>query len=97
MVFSSLTYLFAFLPLLLVCYYVLAYGRGMKNAVLLIFSLVFYSWGGVRLLPLLVGSIVMNWIFGLCVAQGKRWRKLFLVLAVTGNIGILFMFKWMTY
>ena len=97
MVFSSLTYLFAFLPLLLVCYYVLSPGRGVKNAVLLIFSLIFYAWGGLKLLPLLVGSIVMNWVFGLCAAQGRRWRRLALVLAVTGNVGILFVFKYLGF
>ena len=53
MVFSSLLFLYAFLPLNLL-FYVLARGIRMKNAVMLLFSLVFYAWGGVRLLPVLL-------------------------------------------
>ena len=54
MAFSSMTFLFGFLPLCLVCYFVLpARFRGARNFILLAFSLGFYCWCGVRLLPAL--------------------------------------------
>ena len=53
MVFSSLTFLFLFFPALFFAYFVLARTRGQKNGVLLLFSIVFYGWGGVKLLGLI--------------------------------------------
>ena len=55
MAFSSMSFLFGFLPAVLVCYFLLpARLRGLRNTVLLAFSLAFYCWGGIRLLPALL-------------------------------------------
>ena len=97
MVFSSLTYLFAFLPALTVCYFGLARRRDTRNFILLAFSLLFYSWGGWSLVPLLLLSITINWFFGQRVAADCPHRKLCLVLAVTGNLGLLFIFKYLGF
>lgn len=67
MSFGSMVFLFGFLPAVLVCYFLLpARWRTGRNTVLLIFSLAFYCWGGVALLPALLVSCVGNWGGGPC-------------------------------
>ena len=90
MVFSSLVFLLGFLPALLLVYFLIpARFRGLRNLVLLAFSLFFYFAGGPRHLPLMLLSIAVNYVGGLLC--GKR-RSLFLyrffaagLLAVLGN------------
>jgi len=94
MVFSSYTFLILFFPLLLMVYYgVPARFRQLRNGVLLVFSLVFYSCGGVYYLGLMAASILINWAGGLLVA-GKKHRRLFMVLAAVLNLGLLGWFKY---
>lgn len=96
MVFSSIVFLFAFLPAVLACYFLAAPGRTSKNYVLLFFSLLFYAWGGMRLVPLILYSIVSNYCFGRMVthpATKKRW----MILAVFSNIGVLVCFKYVSF
>ena len=62
MAFSSLAFLFGFLPLALLCYFLIpARFRTGRNTILLLFSLAFYCWGGMRLLPVLLVSCAVNW------------------------------------
>ena len=65
MVFSSSIFIFVFLPLVLFLYYIS--GKKLKNYVLLLASLFFYSWGGVSYLKILIVSIIINYIFGLLI------------------------------
>ena len=98
MVFSSLSFLFLFLPALLAVYYLVPrrYREG-RNAVLLLFSLGFYGCGGWRLLPLILVSIIMNYVFGRLAAPGRRRRKTALAAAVACNLGLLFVFKYLGF
>ena len=96
MVFSSSAYLFAFLPAVLCIYFLCPKVRSLRNLVLLLFSLLFYGWGGLRLLPLLGYSIVANYVFGLLVARPKG-KKLWLMLAVFANLGLLFCYKYLGF
>ena len=62
MAFGSMSFLFGFLPLTLLCYFLMPRRwRSGRNLVLLLFSLAFYCWGGVRLLPAFAVSCVGNW------------------------------------
>ena len=61
MVFSSLTFLFIFLPAVLLFYFLLP-GIRAKNAVLCLFSLVFYAWGEPVYVLLMIASILLNWL-----------------------------------
>lgn len=70
MVFTSIVFLFAFLPIILILYYILP-GR-MKNLVLLVGSLVFYTWGEPVYLILMVFSVLFNYILGLNIARNRR-------------------------
>ena len=93
--FSSLPFLFGFLPTVLVCYFLLpARWRTGRNTVLLIFSLAFYCWGGVALLPALLVSCVGNWAAALWAAPGRRGRKAVYGIALAGNLLMLGYFKY---
>ena len=95
MVFSSLLFLFRFLPAALLLYYITP--RRFKNFTLLVVSLIFYSWGEVRYLPTMIASMVIDYSCGQGIrvfGANKKLRKLFLLLSVTLNLGILFTFKY---
>ena len=82
MVFSNLFFLYFFLPLNLICYF-LAKSIHVRNGILIVFSLFFYAWGEPRYVPLLVGMVLINWIFGLMIEK-YRGQK----LAKAGLIGL---------
>jgi alginate O-acetyltransferase complex protein AlgI len=91
MVFSSVTFLCIFLPIVFLLHVVLPNGR-LRNAVLILASIVFYAYGEPVYVLLLLVSVILNYLFGLGVA-GKR-KKLFLTAAVIINVGLLFVFKY---
>jgi alginate O-acetyltransferase complex protein AlgI len=95
MVFSSPIFLFLFLPVVLAIY-VLMPGLKAKNNWLLLMSLMFYAWGEVLFIFLLLGSTVMNYYLGLWVDRTEDIgrRKLAVGLAVAANIGLLAFFKY---
>lgn len=95
MAFSSMTFLFGFLPLVFICTFLLpSKWRKARNLVLLLFSLAFYAWGGLRLLPVLLVSCLMNWGAGLLVQPGKAHRKALFVLTILLNVGMLGYYKY---
>ena len=89
MVFSSLTFLFYFLPVFLLRYYALPW----PNMVLLAASLVFYAWGEPRFVPLLLLSALLNYGFGLLVTRDRRW----LIPGVALNLALLCWFKYLDF
>ena len=95
MVFSSLFFLFAFLPLNLLLYS-LVKSVPARNAVLLVFSLVFYAWGEPVYMLLLIGMAFFDWLFAQLMATGRN-RKLWLWLAVTVNLGTIGVFKYLNF
>ena len=94
MVFSSLTFLFVFLPLTIFCYF-LAGSRG-KNFILLTASLLFYAWGEAFYVFLMLGSIAFNYTVGLLLnkAGSKKTRQRILAFGVAINILSLGFFKY---
>ncbi len=95
MVFSSLLFLFYFLPAVLVVYFIVP--RKAKNIVLLIFSLFFYAWGEPVYILLMMFSICMDFFLGLWlerVRQNRDRAKKVLVLAVVLNVALLAFFKY---
>lgn len=98
MVFSSILFLYYFLPLVLVCYFVSP--KCMKNTVLFVSSLIFYAWGEPVYIFLMLFSIAFNYFAVLLMDKfGNRlWiRRLFLIIAVTADLGILGFYKYMGY
>ncbi|MBQ7726774.1 MAG: MBOAT family protein [Clostridia bacterium] len=94
MVFSSAVFLFGFLPVLLFLYFVSP--QKLKNGVLLVFSLLFYYVGGVGAIAVLLAVVGMDYVFALAIVRGRH-PKWWLILAVTGNIGLLFYYKYFNF
>ncbi len=95
MVFSSLLFLFYFLPAVLVVYFIVP--RKAKNVVLLIFSLFFYAWGEPVYILLMMFSICLDFFLGLWLEQVRQNRsraKKVLALAVVLNVALLAFFKY---
>ena len=97
MVFSSILFLFFFLPCLALCYFLLpARLRRGRNLVLLGFSLFFYACAGVRALPLILGSILLDYVVGRALELSRRPR-LWLGAGVALHLGLLFWFKYAVF
>lgn len=107
MLFVSPIFLFAFLPVMLGLYYLLRGKRTAQNLLLFLGSLFFYAWGEYWFTRILVISILFNWFIALIIGKsldkdagkGKRsgFRKVMLMLAVTANLGLLFVFKYLCF
>lgn len=91
MLFSSISFLYYFLPLLLLIYFIVP--SKWKNIVLLIFSFLFYFYGEQQYILILLLSCLMNYIFGLWVEKGKH-KKGILWFAIVSNLGLLIYFKY---
>ena len=94
MVFSSLVFLYAFLPATLLVYFLVP--KVLKNGILFLFSLVFYAWGEPRNLPLILLSIAQGYGIGLLIARcrSRKWAKFWLVVSIVLSLGILTCFKY---
>lgn len=94
MVFSSLTFLFLYLPLVLLVYF--AVPKKMKNAILFIFSLIFYAWGEPIYVGLMIFSTVLDYCCGKAVDKyrGTKKAKIGLLVSVFVNLGLLCLFKY---
>lgn len=97
MVFSSVIFLFFFLPLTLLSYYVVP--RSFRNLVLLLASLVFYAWGEGLFLFIMLFSILFNYVFGLLIEKfkGVGLSKVFLVFAIFLNLSLLSIYKYINF
>lgn len=94
MVFSGLTFLLLFLPLVLLVYF--AVPKKFKNAVLFIFSLIFYAWGEPIYMILMIFSTALDYTCGRAVEKyrGTSKAKIGLVVSMCANLGLLCVFKY---
>ena len=94
MVFSSITFLFYFLPIVLALYYLVP--NKFKNLILLISSFIFYFYGEPKYVLLMAFSIISTYICGILVDKyrGTKTSKLFLILEIIISIGLLIYFKY---
>ena len=94
MLFSSVTFLYYFLPAVLILYFLAP--RKLKNTVLLLSSLVFYGWGEPKLLFLMVFTIAMFYFCGLMIGRSEtqKGKKLWLTVSIVISIGLLAVFKY---
>ena len=95
MVFSDLFVLYVFLPLCMVFYFLTKNIR-YRNAVLIVFSIIFYAWGEMLGVFLLIGSILVNFLFGLLIDKwrGTKLAKLPVAMSLVFSLGLLCMFKY---
>ena len=94
MIFSSIPFLYYFLPAVLLVYFLAPWK--LKNAVLLFASLFFYGWGEPKMLALMVFTIVLFYGCGLAIGKAgtKRWKQVWLAVSVVVSIGLLGLFKY---
>lgn len=97
MVFSSLLFLFRFLPIVLLAYYVAP--RKLRNLVLFLMSLIFYAWGEPVYVVLMLFSTIVDYIHGRLIARCKergnlRLARCFVISSVIINLGLLGFFKY---
>ena len=94
MLFSSVTFLYYFLPAVLLTYFLAP--RCLKNTVLLVFSLAFYGWGEPKLLFLMIFTIAMFYFCGLMIERRKTQtgKKAWLTVSIVISIGLLGLFKY---
>lgn len=94
MVFSSIPFLYYFLPLVLILYFIVP--DRLKNLVLLLASLFFYGWGEPSYVPLMLCSILLGYVFGLLIERYRegKWGRVLLALSVLSNVAILGYFKY---
>lgn len=98
MVFSSILFIFRFLPIAFLIYYLTPYR--LKNFIILILSLFFYSWGEPKYFPIMIASILVDFIASRCIERfrsNKALRVSFLTLSIFFNMGMLFFFKYANF
>ena len=97
MVFSSLVFLFFFLAIHLAVYHLV--DKKYRNIVLLVSSLIFYSWGGPRYLVLLMGNTLASWLFALGIQRTDdvRIKKLMMAGECVVLLGVLAIFKYLGF
>ncbi len=99
MVFSSVIFIFAFLPFTMTGYFIIR--KELRNAFLLVMSLLFYAWGEPKFVFVMIASIVANYIMGLLIDKTKNGalfeRRLVLLVAVVLNLSILFYYKYFDF
>lgn len=102
MLFSSMLFIWIFLPVVIIGNFILSVIKykseerkiKAKNLLLLVASLVFYAWGSVNYLFIMLSSIILNYVGGRIVGSAKEHRKAKLLLIIAVNLGILFVFKY---
>lgn len=101
MLFSSTTFIYLFLPIVLFFNFVVfKKSRLLQNIFLLFSSLFFYAWGEPKFVLIMIASIIVNWFFGLIISkkrESEKISKLIIALDVLLNLGILFVFKYLTF
>ena len=98
MLFSSIPFLFYFLPCVFILYLIAP--KCLKNTVLLLSSLVFYAWGEPRYVIWMLLAITLGYIFGLLIErfkEKKRISKLFMILSVASSLAMLGYFKYVDF
>ena len=94
MIFSSILFIYYFLPLLIIIYYLIP--TKYKNLVLLIFSLIFYFLGEPKYIIVLLLSCIINYILSKKIETSKH-KKIYLIISLIYNIGQLLIFKYTNF
>ena len=94
MLFSSIPFLYYFLPAVLILYFLAP--KSLKNTVLLVFSLVFYAWGEPKYVLLMIFSILLFYGCGLAIGRAEKqtWKKFWLTVSVVSSVALLGLFKY---
>ena len=99
MIFSSVFFLFAFLPVAIICYYgqYRLFKNRLRNLTLLTFSYLFYLFGAPDFILFLAGSTLFDYVMGHLMDRLERQKRLWLTLSVVVNLGLLAWFKYANF
>ncbi len=94
MLFSSIPFLYYFLPAVLLVYFLVP--KVLKNSVLLLSSLVFYAWGEPKYVFLMIATIALFYFCGRGIGWARRqaWKRVWLIVSIVISIGLLAIFKY---
>ena len=94
MLFSSIPFLYYFLPIVLIVYFLVP--KVAKNAVLLVSSLIFYAWGEPKYVFLMIATIALFYFCGLAIGKAEKqsWKKFWLIVSVVISLALLAIFKY---
>ena len=95
MLFSSMTFVFLFLPILCVLY--LCTKKELHNPILLVASILFYAWGEPKYLAIMLLTIIVNYAGALAIEKFEKHKKLALILTVIADLGFLAYFKYFNF
>ena len=98
MVFSSIIFLFYFLPALIILYFIAP--KKLKNLVMIIGSFVFYAWGEIRFLPIMLALSVEDYVCARLMEkhrENKKRRRLYMLISVISNLSVLIFFKYANF
>lgn len=98
MVFSSVSFLFYFLPAFIILYYIVP--EKFKNLVMIVASFVFYAWGEIRFLPIMLLLSVEDFVCAKLMEKHRdndRRRRLYMLISVGSNLGVLLFFKYTNF
>lgn len=101
MLFNSIEFLFIFLPIVFIIYFLICKTKFIKlsNLWLLLSSLFFYAYYKIEYLPIIISSIIFNYIMGYFVQKNycKELKKILLILAIIGNLLLLCYYKYFNF
>ena len=95
MLFSSMTFIFMFLPTVIALYF-LARSK-YRNYILLLASILFYAWGEPKYVFIMLGTIFINWVGAILIDKHNTYRKPILIGTILADLAILFYFKYFNF
>ncbi|MBE7707982.1 MAG: MBOAT family protein [Cyanobacteria bacterium SIG27] len=95
MLFSSMTFIGMFLPIVLLLYLITK--KELHNPILLISSILFYAWGEPKYLAIMLLSIIINYFGALAIDKFQKYKKISLTLTIIGNLSFLIYFKYFNF
>ena len=95
MLFSSMTFIYFFLPIVLLLYLIAK--KELHNSILLVASIIFYAWGEPKYLAIMLLTILINYFGAIAIDKFKKHKKISLVLTIIANLGFLIYFKYFNF
>ena len=95
MLFSSMTFIYVFLPIVLLLY--LTTKKELHNPILLTASIIFYAWGEPKYLAVMLMTIIINYFGAILIEKENLYKKPFLILTIIANLGFLIYFKYFNF
>ncbi len=95
MLFSTMTFIYVFLPIVLLLYLVTK--KELHNPILLVVSIIFYAWGEPKYLAIMLLTILINFLGAIFIDKYQKHKKLILIATIIGNLSFLIYFKYFNF